>query len=70
MTREQAKQLTDASLAHTYGGQFIPSIHADIDDIYNDLEAYLDEAMQKAKTWDAHVALQDVKEYLEGKEDD
>jgi len=37
--------------------------------IYNDLTKHLDQAMNKAKTWDAHVALQEVKEYLEGKDE-
>jgi hypothetical protein len=38
-------------------------------EIFNSLISYLDEAMEKAKTWDARCALQDVKDYLERKDD-
>ena len=62
MTREQAiKEALDYGTSKGYGdlSGVIPSV---ITKIYNDLEAYLDKAIQEAKTWDAHVALNDVKE--------
>lgn len=69
MTCEEAiKEALDYGTSKGYGdlSGVIPSV---INKIYNDLEAYLDKAMQKAKTWDANVALNEVKKYLEGKDD-
>jgi hypothetical protein len=69
MTREEAiKEALDYGTSKGYGdlSGVIPSV---INKIYNDLEEYLDKAMHEAKTWDANVALNEVKKYLEGKDD-
>ena len=69
MTRKQAIKMGLENGTNKGYGDLSGVVPELVTSIYNDLEAYLDEAMMKARTWDAHVALQDVKEYLEGKDE-
>lgn len=70
MTREEAiKTIRETINTEGRGLDIETALEWDINSIYNSLISYLDEAMQKAKTWDANVALNEVKKYLEGKDD-
>jgi hypothetical protein len=71
MTREEAiKTILETINTEVRGLDIETALEWDINSIYNSLISYLDEAMEKAKTWDARCALQDVKDYLERKEDE
>lgn len=70
MTREEAiKTILETINTEGRGLDIETALEWDINSIYNSLISYLDKAMQKAKTWDANVALNEVKKYLGGKDD-
>lgn len=70
MTREEAiKTILETINTEGRGLYIETALEWDINSIYNSLISYLDKAMQKAKTWDANVALNEVKKYLGGKDD-
>lgn len=69
MTREEAKALIKASLSSDYGLQFQDAVAEDVDIIYANISVYLTIAMNKAESREARVALQGVKDYLEGKDE-
>ena len=61
MTREEAER--KAQIIDFQGGYTIELVHT----IYANIFIYLDKAIRESKTSEANVALQEVKDYLEGK---
>jgi len=60
-----SKGRCDIELDDVY--ELLEAIDDDIDIFYNNLIIYLENEQHKAKSWEAHCALQEVIEYLEGK---
>jgi len=61
MTKQEAKQELLGKTHHgkNYENNFV-------DTVYGEIIAYIEKKQHKAKSWEAHCALQEVIEYLEG----
>lgn len=69
MTREEAIKMGLENGTNKGYGDLSGVVPELVTTIYADIDKYLEKAMMKARTWDAHCALEEVKEYLEGKDD-